>query len=126
MVSPSSGSSYTSSAASSPASRYRDYSSTSDVDELDHRSRKLTSLLKKNVNRAENRKSVLDVVRNTAWQLEDQVRQLEKQTANVRGTLKRKSCKRRLVVFGALIVSLVLIIHRYIPSSHSTSDNHSD
>lgn len=115
--SPTDGACTSSSAASSPSSQYKDYTSTSDIDELDHRSKKLTSLLRKNVNRAEKRKSVLDVVRNKAWILEDQVKLLERQTANIRGSLKKKSCKRKLLVLGAVIMSLVLIIHKYFFSS---------
>lgn len=115
-------SSPTSSATTSPSSssQNRDYDS-SDIDELDHRSRKLTSLLKKNVSRAEKRKSVLDVVKDRAWLLEDQVKLLERQTATIRGSLKEKSCIRRVIVFVALILSLILIIHRYFLSSSESS-----
>lgn len=115
----SSSSAYTSSATSSPStspsSQNRDYDS-SDIDELDHRSRKLTSLLKKNVSRAERRKSVLDVVRDRAWLLEDQVKLLERQTATIRGSLKQRSCMRRIIVFVALILSLFVVIHRFLLS----------
>ena len=88
-------------------SSYNDDSS--EIDELDNRSRELNRLLKKNINKADKRKKLLDVVRDKAWILEDQVDILEKQTKNVKQALKRKSFRRRLVMFGALVSSIVLV-----------------
>lgn len=102
----------TSSSPSTSPSTYQNDSS--DIDELDHRSRRLTNILKKNVARSEKRKTVLDVVRDKAWLLEDQVKLLEKQTANVRSTLVRQSCRRKIIVFAAVILSLILILNRSI------------
>lgn len=123
----------TSTSSSSSVSPYHDDSS--DIDELDHRSRKLTKILKKNINRTEKRRSVLDVVRDKAWLLEDQVKLLEKQTATVRSSLNRQSCLRRIIVFMALIVSVILIINRSILSGlyetidrflHRSHDQHKE
>lgn len=91
-----------------------EYDDSSDIDELDLRSKKLTKLLKKNINKTEKRKSVLDVVKEKAWLLEDQVKLLERQTANIRGSLTKQTCKRRIIVFITVILSLFLIINRSI------------
>lgn len=91
----------------------------SDIDELDHRSRMLTGILKRNANKAEGRKSVLDMVRDKAWLLEDQVKVLEKKAAIVKKSIDRNSCKRRLIVFGALVFSSLLIFFGF----HHTNDN---
>lgn len=96
---------------STPSSYHDD---SSDLDELDYRSRKLTKILKKNAVKAEKRKSVLDIVKDRAWLLDDQVKLLEKQTANVRNSLKRQSCKRRLIVIGAVTLSVILLVNRSI------------
>lgn len=90
---------------SSPSS-YRDDSS--DIDELEHRSRKLTKVLRKNIDRADKRKSVLDVVRDKAWLLEDQVKLLERQTATIRSSLNRQSNRRKLIGITAIVLSLTL------------------
>lgn len=97
---------------SSNPSSYNDDSS--DLDELDYRSRKLTKILRRNAAKAEKRRSVLDVVKDRAWLLDDQVKLLEKQTANVRNTLRKQSCKRRLIVIGAVALSVILIVNRSI------------
>lgn len=97
---------------SSPSSS--EYDDSSDIDELDLRSKKLTRILKKNINKTEKRKSVLDVVKEKAWLLEDQVKLLERQTANIRGSLTKQTCRRRIVVLVTVILSLFLIINRSI------------
>lgn len=88
--------------------------SPSEIDELASRSRNLTKILKKNVNKADKRKSVLEVVRDKAWLLENQAKALEKQTKYIRNSLARQSCRRRLLVLAAVILSLFLIINRSI------------
>lgn len=92
---------------SSPASSY--YDDSSEIDELEYRSRKLTDILKKNIDRAERRKTLFDVVRDRAWLLEDQVKLLEKQTKTIKSSLGRKSIRQRLLTFGAVMSSLILI-----------------
>lgn len=110
------------SASSSPSNRSDyDYSSSGSnyIDELDQRSRKLTSILRKNVDRAERRKNILDVVKNKAWLLEDQVKILEKQTATVKNKLNdRRSCRRIVAVCVALVLSVILIINKYLFQQH--------
>ena len=92
---------------SSPDSSYTDDSS--EIDELDYRSRKLNRLLKKNVNKADRRKNFIDVVRDKAWLLENQVSLLEQQTKNAREALKKKSFRRRILMVGAFFSSVLLI-----------------
>lgn len=96
-----------SSASSSPSSSYHDDSS--DIDELDYRVKKLNRLLRKNVKEAGRRKNLIDVVRDKAWLLEDQVELLETQTKNVKQALRKKSFRRRLVMFGAFVSSVILV-----------------
>lgn len=48
----------------------------------------------------------MDVIREKAWLLEDQVKQLEGQTLNIRNRLRQKSIKRRLVIATIAIVTL--------------------
>lgn len=88
--------------------------SSSSIDDLNYRSRKLTKLLKQNVNKSEKRKSVLDVVKSKAWLLEDQVKLLENQTSNIRSGLRRQSCLRKLVVYGLLVLAFILAINSSI------------
>lgn len=66
------------------------------------------------MDKAEKRKSVLNVVKDKAWLLEDQVKLLEKQTETVRKSLARQSCRRKIIVFVALVLSLFLIINKSI------------
>lgn len=84
-------------------------SEASEIDELDYRSRKLSNILRKNVSRAEKRRSVLDTVRNRAWVLEDQVKLLERETRNFRNSLQRQPCGRRILLLLLLLISAVLI-----------------
>lgn len=72
-----------------------------DIDELDRRSRKLTKLLKKNINRAVKRINILDNVRDKAWLLEDEADLLENQGHSLRNRLKRRSMKRK-VIYGVI------------------------
>lgn len=90
----------------SPSSQYDD---SSEIDELDHRSRRLNRLLRKNAKKADDRKRLLDQVRDRAWVLEDEVNLLEKQTKRIRESLADRSIRRNLVVFTALISSLALL-----------------
>jgi hypothetical protein len=90
----------------SPSSQHDD---SSDIDELNYRSRKLNKLLKKSVNKADRRKQLLDTVRDRAWVLEDEVNLLERQTKDIRDTLASKSIRRRLVVFTAFVSSIALL-----------------
>lgn len=101
-----------SSASASSSSTYRDDSS--EIDDLDHRSRRLTAILKKNVDKAEKRKSVLDVVRDKAWLLEDQVKLLERQTTAARKSLGRQSCRRKIIVLLAIFLTFIFIINKSI------------
>lgn len=82
--------------------------SSSDIDELDYRSRKLTKLLKKNVAKTERRKSLLDVVRDKAHLLEDQVKLLERQTSLDRSRSWRKKVA---VVVGLITLSTVGVVY---------------
>lgn len=82
-------------------------SSTADIDELDYRSRKLTKLLKKNADKTERRKSLLDVVRDKAYLLEDQVKLLERQTSSD----SRSWRKRAVVVMGLVTLSAVGLVY---------------
>lgn len=82
----------------------------SDIDELDHRSRRLTNMLRKNIDKTEKRKSVLDVVKEKAWLLENQVKLLEEHTANIRGSVTRQDCRRRIAVFISVVLSAFLIV----------------
>jgi len=95
-------------------SSYRDDSS--EIDELDHRSRKLTSILRRNANRAAERKSVLNMVRDRAWLLDDQVKLLENQTATVRRSLARQSCRRKVIIYAAVLTSIFIVINTSIIS----------
>lgn len=106
-LSPDSRASSQSPSPSSSASSY--YDDSSEIDELDYRSKKLTGILKKNLNKADKRKTLLDVVRDKAWLLEDQVKLLENQTDAIRGSLQRKSVRRRVLMFAALLTSVVLV-----------------
>lgn len=96
---------------SSPASSsdYNDDDDSSDIDELDHRSRKLKRLLEKNLNKAQERSNLLEVAKKRAWLLEEQVGKLEKQTKRAKGALSRSRLRRQLVVFGAFMSSLLLL-----------------
>jgi hypothetical protein len=107
----------------SPSSS-QDYDDSSEIDELDYRSRKLNKLLKKNVNKAERRKRLLDVVRNRAWVLEDQVNLLERQTKSIKESLASKSLRRNLIVFTAAISSLALLGLGVSHVVHHGSDEH--
>lgn len=93
----------------SPSSGSSNSSDASEIDELDYRSRKLSNFLKKNVNSAEQRKSVLDVVRSKAWLLENQVKQLEKETKKFRNSLERQPCSRRVLLLLLLLFSATLV-----------------
>lgn len=81
--------------------------SSSDIDELDYRSRKLTKLLKKNADKAERRKSLLNVVRDKAYLLEDQVKLLERQTSSDSRSWRRRA----VVVMGLVSLSAVGIVY---------------
>jgi hypothetical protein len=109
----------------SPSSSSQHDDST-DIDELDHRSRKLNKLLRKNVNKADDRKKLLDVVRNRAWVLEDQVNLLEKQTKEIKQTLQSKSFRRKLVMFTAIVSSIALFGYGVNHVVHSSDDNSDD
>lgn len=85
------------------------YDDSSDIDELDHRSRKITHLLKKNLDKSSNRSNLLDVVKRRAWLLGDQVNRLEQQTIRAKSALGRKSFRRRLIMFGAFMSSVLLV-----------------
>lgn len=104
---------------SSPSSQHDD---SSEIDELDYRSRKLNKLLKKNVNKADKRKHLLDKVRDKAWVLEDEVNLLEKQTKEIRQSLASKSFRRRLVMFTAIVSSVVLFGYGVNHVVHHSSD----
>lgn len=81
------------------------------IDELDYRSRKLTNLLRKNVNIAEKRKSLLDIVREKAWLLEDQAKLLNRQTE-----LRSAGCSRlltKIILFLSLIASSVFVVNHF-------------
>lgn len=89
----------------SPASSDTDNSDDAlDVDELDKRSRKLTKLLKKNINKAVSRKSILDNIRERAWLLEDQAKNLEYQASNLKQKLRQRTFRRRVVI-GAIALA---------------------
>lgn len=98
------------SSSSSDVSSNSSRDDSSDIDELDQRSRNLTRLLRKNMNQTEKRKSVLDVVRGKAWLLQDQVKLLEKQAATVRDSLHRRSFRRKVVVFLSSVILLILVV----------------
>lgn len=93
----------------SPSSGSSNSSDASEIDELDYRSKKLSSILKKNVNKIEQRKSILDVVRSKAWLLENQVKQLEKDTKKFRNSLEGQPCSRRVLLLLLLLFSAMLI-----------------
>lgn len=81
-------------------------------------------MLRKNVNKADRRKDLLDVARDKAWLLEDQVKILGKQTKNVKEALQRKSFRRRLMMIGAFISSVVLIGFGVSHVVHSNDGDH--
>lgn len=99
--------SFQSSSADSHTSDYDEYN---DIDELDNRSRKITEILKKTVHKMAARKSVLDVVKDKAWLLEDQVKLLKQNAANVRNSSK----KGRFVVVIITIAGFILVINKFI------------
>lgn len=109
----------TSSSPSSIASSDSDYhDESSDLDELDRRSRRLTRLLRKNINKAQARKSILDVVREKAWLLEDQVKILERRTSDIRNRLASRSMKRKIVVSIVAIASIGSLYYVWKPFDH--------
>lgn len=96
---------------SSPDSRSSSYDEYSDVDELDRRSRKLTEILKKTVNKTVTHKSVLDVVRDKAWLLEDQVKLLQHNASKLRNSSKKRN---RIVVVGITIVGFIFVVNKFV------------
>lgn len=97
----------------SSSSEYHDDSS--DVDELDRRSRRLTKLLRRNINKATKRRSILENVREKAWLLEDQARLLERQTSDIRDRLASRSFRRKLVISVITVLSLGSIYYVWKP-----------
>ena len=51
----------------------------------------------------------MDVVRDKAWLLEDHVKQLERQTKDVKNALMRNSARRRVVMFLAVLSSIFAV-----------------
>jgi len=86
------------------------YDDSSEINELDSRSRQLTELLRNNLRKSDKRTKVIDVVKKRAWLLSDQIEKLEKQTKKTKESLAAQSLKRRLIVFGTFAGSIVLII----------------
>lgn len=54
------------------------------------------------------------MVRDKAWLLEDQVKILGKQTEAARRLMARRSCRRKLIVYGTIILSFILILNKSI------------
>lgn len=101
---------YRSPSPDSSVSSFEDDINYADIDELDRKSRRLTDILRKTVNRTASRRSVLDIVRDKAWLLEDQVKLLQNKTTKI----KNSSNGRRLAIVGISIVGFILIINKFI------------
>lgn len=110
----------------SPSPSSSQYDDSSEIDELDYRSKKLNKLLKKNVNKADRRKQLLDVVRDKAWVLEDEVNLLERQTKNIKESLASKSFRRKLVLVAAIVSSLALFGFGVNHVAHLNPDEQND
>lgn len=104
---------YSSSSNTSADSGYQQDSR--DIDELDRRSRKLTKILKRNIDKSQTRKSIMNLVREKAWLLEDQVKLIEKQTSDIKNRLVSRSFRRKLIILIIAIGSIGTIYYLWKP-----------
>lgn len=90
-----------------------------DVDELDRRSRKLTKLLKKNMNKVDTRKSILDTVREKAWLLEDQAKIIQNQASNLKTRLQQRKYRQKVIIGAIALASLGSVYYIWHHSGQS-------